>query len=527
VILVLLVLRTGHTDTALLLLALGLALLVVLAWLGRGLSLLAPFAALVMLAVLGSWREAALHALTLDENGTWSWSSSFGPEAQRFLSWMLGSATAFTLAGGAGVLLRPPKRVWGAVGGGAAFLFVWGAWARADFLLPPESWAMVATGLAAFLLLATALWSRRQQGDDLGAGLLTAGAAALLVMALDRMLDGLSLTLAVAALSFMLAVLTFILKPRLVGAVTAAVATLATLRLFLSRELWLDDRSLPWGEHWVLYGYGLPVILFLLASKLLGRTDHPRASVGLEGMSLGLLISLVSLEIRVLIGGGITYEDPRFLEMAAHILTWAGAAYGLMHRQRLFSSIISRWAARLLLVASAAAAVLLSLIALNPVVTGEPVAGGLFFNALLLAYLAPVPLIGLIALRLEVIGWEKLRPAAGLLALVLLFAYVTLQTKRVFQGMLMVPESQSLGETYAYSAVWLAFALALFVVGIRLGRQSVRLAGLAVLALVVLKVFVGDMSNLEGLYRIASFVGLGLCLVGIGWLYQHFVRRTA
>jgi uncharacterized membrane protein len=44
---------------------------------------------------------------------------------------------------------------------------------------------------------------------------------------------------------------------------------------------------------------------------------------------------------------------------------------------------------------------------------------------------------------------------------------------------------------------------------------------------VVVKVFVGDMSNLEGLFRIASFVGLGLCLVGIGWLYQHFVRRTA
>jgi uncharacterized membrane protein len=40
----------------------------------------------------------------------------------------------------------------------------------------------------------------------------------------------------------------------------------------------------------------------------------------------------------------------------------------------------------------------------------------------------------------------------------------------------------------------------------------------------VLKVFIGDMSNLEGLLRIASFVGLGFCLVGIGWLYQRFVR---
>ena len=25
-------------------------------------------------------------------------------------------------------------------------------------------------------------------------------------------------------------------------------------------------------------------------------------------------------------------------------------------------------------------------------------------------------------------------------------------------------------------------------------------------------------------YRIGSFIGLGLCLVGIGWLYQRFVQ---
>ena len=50
------------------------------------------------------------------------------------------------------------------------------------------------------------------------------------------------------------------------------------------------------------------------------------------------------------------------------------------------------------------------------------------------------------------------------------------------------------------------------------------MAGLGVMALVVLKVFGVDMSNLEGLYRIASFVGLGFCLVGIGWLYQRFVQ---
>jgi uncharacterized membrane protein len=525
ILLVLLVLRTSHDELALRIFAAGIAILVVIAWNSRSLARLAPIAALVMLAVLGTWREAAFHAMTLDEHGLWSWSNSFGPEADRFLRWMLGAGGVFTIVGAVGVLVRRHKADWGALGGGAAFLYLFAAWARADFLMTEPHWAMLAGGIALFLLLATWLWSFNRLGDDRGAGLLAAGAAALLVMALYRSYDGLWLTLAIASLAFVLAVLSFILKPRLMGLVTAAVATLATIRLFLSRELWLDDKSLPWGEHWVIYGYGVPALLFFLGSKLLRRADHPRSAMALEGMCIGLLISLASLEIRVLIGGGITYEDPRFLEMAAHILTWAGAAYGLMHRQQLFSSFISRWASRLLLLAAAAGAVLLSLIAFNPVVTGEPVAGGLWFNALLLAYLAPAALIGLIIRRLDVIGWEKAKPLAALLALVLLFAYVTLQTKRYFQGMMLVPESLSLAETYAYSAVWLGFALVLFVVGIRLARQPVRLAGLAVLALVVVKVFLGDMSNLEGLFRIASFVGLGLCLVGIGWLYQHFVRR--
>jgi uncharacterized membrane protein len=527
VILVLLVLRTEYVDTGLILLAIGLGVMVLLAWLSTGMALLAPFAGLVMLVVLGSWQEAAFHAMTLDENGVYSWSNSFGPEAQRFLRWMLWSGAAFTFMGAAGIILRPAKRAWGALGGGAGFLFVWAAWARADFLLPAQNWAVIASCFAAFLLLVTALWGRRQEGDGAGAGLLAAGAAALLVMALDRLLDGGWLTLGIAGLAFVYAILSTLLKPRMIGPITAAIATLATLRLFLARELWFDEKGLPWGDHWVLYAYGVPAVLFLLASRILGRSEHPRSSAALEGMSLGLVITLISLELRVLISGGITYEDPRFLEMAAHILAWAGAAYGLMHGQRLYSSVVSTWGARILLVASAVAVVMLSLFWLNPVLTGEPVPGSLFFNALLLAYLAPAILTMLIMRRLAVIGWENVKPLAAFLALILLFAYVTLQTKRYFQGMMMAPESLSLAETYAYSAVWLAFALVLFVVGIRLRSQPVRLAGLGVLALVVLKVFIGDMSNLEGLYRIASFVGLGLCLVGIGWLYQHFVKRTA
>jgi uncharacterized membrane protein len=42
----------------------------------------------------------------------------------------------------------------------------------------------------------------------------------------------------------------------------------------------------------------------------------------------------------------------------------------------------------------------------------------------------------------------------------------------------------------------------------------------------VAKVFVFDMADLTGLFRVASFLGLGLALVGIGYVYQRFVFPT-
>ena len=46
---------------------------------------------------------------------------------------------------------------------------------------------------------------------------------------------------------------------------------------------------------------------------------------------------------------------------------------------------------------------------------------------------------------------------------------------------------------------------------------------LALAGLVIIKVFLFDMSHLTGFLRALSFIGLGLALVGIGWLYQRVI----
>ena len=101
--------------------------------------------------------------------------------------------------------------------------------------------------------------------------------------------------------------------------------------------------------------------------------------------------------------------------------------------------------------------------------------------------------------------------------------YLTLMVRQWWQGGDISGWDVSFGEQYSYSAVWLLAAVVLMLVGSWLVQARVRQAALLILLVAVLKIFLWDMSDLDGLYRAASFLGLGLCLVGLGWFYQHYV----
>jgi len=108
-------------------------------------------------------------------------------------------------------------------------------------------------------------------------------------------------------------------------------------------------------------------------------------------------------------------------------------------------------------------------------------------------------------------------------AVVLAVAYLSLEVARFYQGPRLSVGAISEAEGYTYSAVWLAFGVILLIVGILLRSQPVRLASAAVVLLTVGKVFLIDMAGLTGAWRALSFIGLGLVLVGIGFLYQRLL----
>jgi uncharacterized membrane protein len=78
------------------------------------------------------------------------------------------------------------------------------------------------------------------------------------------------------------------------------------------------------------------------------------------------------------------------------------------------------------------------------------------------------------------------------------------------------------GELYTYTIVWLLMAVVCLLAGsIRFGTSVYR-AGFGLMMLVIAKIFLFDMAGLEGLLRVASFMGLGLSLLGLAYLYQRF-----
>ena len=78
-------------------------------------------------------------------------------------------------------------------------------------------------------------------------------------------------------------------------------------------------------------------------------------------------------------------------------------------------------------------------------------------------------------------------------------------------------------ELYTYSVVWLLLAVAYQAMGLWRGIKTLHIGSLVLLLLTVGKVFLVDASELEGLYRVLSFLGLGIALIGIGFFYNKVV----
>ncbi len=75
------------------------------------------------------------------------------------------------------------------------------------------------------------------------------------------------------------------------------------------------------------------------------------------------------------------------------------------------------------------------------------------------------------------------------------------------------------------SLTWLAYAVAVLVIGFIKKLRVVRLTGIGLLGLSVLKIFLYDLSYLAQLERIVSFVVLGVILLAASFAYQKYAPK--
>jgi uncharacterized membrane protein len=73
----------------------------------------------------------------------------------------------------------------------------------------------------------------------------------------------------------------------------------------------------------------------------------------------------------------------------------------------------------------------------------------------------------------------------------------------------------------ALSGFWSALGFAAIVAGLVRRRRALRLGGLGVLALAVGKVFLVDLAHLESIWRVGSFLAIGLLLLAGAFAYQR------
>ena len=79
----------------------------------------------------------------------------------------------------------------------------------------------------------------------------------------------------------------------------------------------------------------------------------------------------------------------------------------------------------------------------------------------------------------------------------------------------------------ALSAIWTVLASAFIGVGLVRDFAPLRYLAMALFGLTVLKVFLVDLSSLGGIYRILGFIGVGVVLLAVSFLYQRGRRKGA
>jgi len=128
-----------------------------------------------------------------------------------------------------------------------------------------------------------------------------------------------------------------------------------------------------------------------------------------------------------------------------------------------------------------------------------------------------------------------LRPVLGIIFFLVLFILLTAETNDFFRHRIHTLRAEQAGESIreevssllnlrqlSLSGVWLLYSIVAMVTGIARNARGPRFFAIGLFGLTILKIFIVDLAFLETLYRVFSFMALGVILLGVSYAYQRY-----
>ena len=522
-------------DTGpLVLLGIAIAVSLAIAWRAEATTLIVPLAAALAVAVTLAWAIEPNLATTVAPAGV-----PGGPEP---LPVLIEPIVAFAavislmmLATGVAAIPRRRRGVFALVWAGAAaatpvVMLAACYWRIAEFLASVPFTALALALAALYGSLAEKLLrGRRTPGSRACASVFATACLATLALGATMILERGWLTVALALVALAAAYVAALRPYPFLRWVAGAFVALLVGRIAWDPAIMGPDVGATPVLNWLLWGYGVPALALALGARQLRRQRDDIPARLFESAAILFACLLVTFEIRhALHGGNIYAARIGLVEAGLQVGAWAVMAATLERVAAATGSRLRAAAAVAITVVAVIGAWVMLGITENPLFSGEPIEPRFLLNRLLPGYAVPAVAFILLYAATPATGPrpESWRAMLAATAFACGFAYINLEVALAFRGPfigLLRSAPISDGEWYAYSAVWLVSGLLLLLIGLLRGSRPARIASAGLITLTVLKVFLSDMADLEGVLRAVSFIGLGVVLVAIGWLYQRLL----
>lgn len=397
------------------------------------------------------------------------------------------------------------------------------------WLYSATEWAFHLAAIAMALTYVAFCFQKWFAPEDPRSAIFAFGALAMLGYAVSVILTETALTLTLAGITLLTALLDRRYNMRLLTFGVQLGAAIVSFRLIVNPGLF-------WAYDAALWELGLGFIgsmMFLAAAWLLMRE---RARIGAMITLESAIVALMGIFISVLLFRFFNYMRA---DMSTHIygalfgIIWLlGAAtqlYRLKPQALVDMPRFVRWV-RIGLASLLGSMGLLILTAnltvLSPLENGR-VLGWPIINSLAIGYLLPALVIAAAVYYFDHLGY-KFRLFLAAIATLLLVVFIGLEIRHLWQGADMRQRNGVMdSELYSYTIAMLLAGAGLLITALYRRSDILRKIGLVVIGLTIAKVFFVDMSGLTGLTRIFSFLALGLVLAGLAWLNRWMIMRDA